>query len=122
MSSIAVKLPLRYDSQGGYQMIRSLAAAAQQNLKMLLLTNPGERVMIPSYGVGLKRYLFENFRSGVEADISAKIHQQVRIYMPYIRVGNIAFDTTQADRGKMQITLHYSIPQLGLTSAMDLSI
>jgi len=103
-------------------MISSLAAAAQQNLKMLLLTLPGERVMIPNYGVGLKRYLFQNFHSGVESDISAKIHQQVRIYMPYIRVGNIFFDTSNADSGHMQISLQYSIPRLGLSSTMNLAL
>mgnify|MGYP003354002300 CR=1 FL=1 len=32
----------------------------KQNFKILLLTNPGERVHFPKFGVGLRNYLFEN--------------------------------------------------------------
>jgi hypothetical protein len=121
MSSIAVKLPLMYDSDGGYQMLRTLASTAHQNLKMLILTEPGERIMIPEYGVGLKRYLFENSHSGIESDISSKIHQQVRRYMPYIKIRHIAFDQQEIDRGILQMRIHYSIPKLNHNSQLDIS-
>ena len=31
----------------------------KQNLKMILLTHPGERIMVPDFGVGLPRFIFE---------------------------------------------------------------
>ena len=54
MSSISPSLPLSLDEQDGYKMNKELVKAIQQNIKMLLLTVPGERVMDPDFGVGLK--------------------------------------------------------------------
>ena len=67
MSSLAVKLPLTRDSVDGFVMIKNLQTMVRQNFKMLLLTNPGERVMMPLYGDGLKQYLFEQFTSSTFA-------------------------------------------------------
>ena len=65
MASLSVKLPLKYSSIDGFVMNKSIQRMLQQNLKMLLLTNPGERVMAPTFGVGLKMYLFSNQYEGI---------------------------------------------------------
>jgi phage baseplate assembly protein W len=54
MSSLGVKLPLARDASDGYGMIKSFKTMIRQNFKMLLLTSPGERIMEPNFGVGLK--------------------------------------------------------------------
>ena len=59
MASYAVRLPLTQDTGDGYTMIKRIKTLVRQNLKMLVLTNPGERVMEPEYGVGIKTFLFE---------------------------------------------------------------
>ena len=56
-SSLAVKLPLSLDGVDGYTSIKSYRQLATQNLKMLVLTCPGERIMDPMFGVGLKNFL-----------------------------------------------------------------
>jgi len=71
MSSLSVALPLRYSTTDGYQMNKTIKRLIKQNLKMLLLTNPGERVMDPTFGVGLSAYLFENFAEDVYAEIDS---------------------------------------------------
>jgi phage baseplate assembly protein W len=62
-----------------------------QNLKMLILTNPGERVMEPEFGVGIKQFLFESFSSDVYARIDNKIREQVQEYMPIVTVEEVNF-------------------------------
>ena len=57
MSSIGVKLPLQRSTINGFGMNKEILSVVQQNLKMLILTIPGERTMIPNYGVGLKTFL-----------------------------------------------------------------
>ena len=39
MSSIGVKIPLAFDTNDGFKMLKSYRATVKQNLKMLLLTN-----------------------------------------------------------------------------------
>jgi hypothetical protein len=112
MSSLAVKLPLMYSQENGYMMIKSMLPMIQQNLKMLLLTDPGERVMIPTFGVGLRRYLFENFTETTYARIRQKINQQARTFMPYITINNIQFSPSDIDNGKLSIVINYVVPSL----------
>ena len=52
--------PLNIDSKFGYEMLVTIKQTTKQNLKCLLLTAPKERMMDPEFGVGLKKYLFEN--------------------------------------------------------------
>ena len=49
MSSIGIKLPLTYNSADGFTMIKTIRQMIKQNFKMLILTNPGERVMEPQF-------------------------------------------------------------------------
>tara|TARA_R100000808_G_scaffold23784_1_gene53285 strand:- start:3058 stop:3492 length:435 start_codon:yes stop_codon:yes gene_type:complete len=78
-------LPLVYTNESGpYDMLNTLSGIIKQNLKMLLLTSPGERIMMPDYGVGLKDYLFEHNTLTTIDDIKNKIIQQVDIFMPFL--------------------------------------
>ena len=57
MNGIGPKLPLqRDDVYGNYTLISSYAEEIKQNFKNLLLTAPGERMMNPDFGVGLRNY------------------------------------------------------------------
>jgi phage baseplate assembly protein W len=50
---ISAKLPLAYPkSDGPYLLTKDLTENTKQNLKTLIFTNPGERVMILDFGVG----------------------------------------------------------------------
>lgn len=78
-NGIDALLPLEQDKAGHfYELSKNVKQNIRQNVKMLLLTAPGERIMFPDYGVGLRRFLFEN---SPESDISRKITRQVRKYM-----------------------------------------
>jgi phage baseplate assembly protein W len=57
---LSIALPLSLDEKDGpYKSNMTLDEVAQQNIKMIVLTSPGERVMEPDFGVGIRNYLFE---------------------------------------------------------------
>ena len=105
MSSLAVKLPLMYSQENGYMMIKSMLPMIRQNLKMLLLTNPGERIMVPAFGVGMPTYLFENFDETTYAKIRARVKSQAKIFMPYITINSIQFIPEDMDNGKLSLII-----------------
>ena len=73
MNGIGPKLPLqRDDINGNYSLITSYAEEVKQNFKNLLLTAPGERMMNPDFGVGLRNFLFEP-----EPRISGMLRQKI---------------------------------------------
>lgn len=89
---ISPALPLDYDqSDGPYRLTKSMTEAIIQNFKNLVLTNPGERIMDPNFGVGIRQYLFELETLGVQNDIITKIREQVRRYLNAVEVLDIRF-------------------------------
>ena len=91
MSGISPKLPLSRDPEDGFALNKTLKAVARQNLKMLILTSPGERMMIPEFGVGLRNYLFENATDDVFFTLRGNITDQARRYLPYITINSVNF-------------------------------
>ena len=104
----------------------------RQNLKMLLLTDPGERVMDPQFGVGLKRFLFELDTPSLRRDIRKKIRQQIGIYMPYVNVLKIsiftpgenadALNTMGIESNALRINLAYRVTPTGVDNILELDI
>jgi phage baseplate assembly protein W len=89
---------------------------------MLILTNPGERVMIPDFGVGITAYLFENFSNSVYIDIENAIKKQTAKYLPVVSIQKITFDDSEPDRNKLAIAIHYSIPAINIKDLLEFTI
>ena len=89
---LSPKLPLQKDPADGYALNKDYIDLVKQNLKMLLLTSPGERIMHIDYGVGIRRMLFES-RSTVVRLLNTRIRSQVKTYMPYITITALEIHT-----------------------------
>jgi len=122
MSSLSVALPLRYSTTDGYEMHKTIRNMLKQNLKMLVMTNPGERVMEPTFGVGLQGYLFENFTSSTYAEINEKIKQQAKLYIPVIKILRVSFNDADIDRNTLGISIVYAIPKIGMKDLLEFTI
>ena len=122
MYSFGVQIPLTYDSISGFTELTSVKKTIKQNLKMLLLTNPGERVMDARFGVGIKRILFENFSSVNESEVEELIKQQVRTYLPVITGINVIFPSVDQDNNYLGIRIEYSIAQIATTDFIEITI
>tara|TARA_Y100000593_G_scaffold94243_1_gene192390 strand:+ start:410 stop:778 length:369 start_codon:yes stop_codon:yes gene_type:complete len=122
MASYGVALPIAKDSSDGFRMLKDIRKVFQQNLKMLLLTVPGERVMDPQYGVGISTYLFQNYSQNTGPEIETAIRNQTAIYMPSIQIDRIEFNVTDVDRNTIAFTLVYSLPNFGITDLLQFTI
>lgn len=122
MASFGVALPLTRNSSDGFTMLKSFVKVARQNLKMLILTAPGERVMEPDFGVGLRNFLFQNYSDSAYAAIEQKIKEQAQTYMPAITINYISFDAAQIDRNVLGIAINFSIPAIGASEMLEFTI
>ena len=124
MSSFAVKLPITRNNINGFTMIKDFKTLISQNLKMLVLTDPGERVMDPEYGVGARSYLFSNFSTTVYVDIETNIKKQVAKYMPMVIIDQVAFDKRPEtiDRNTLAMRIVYRIPAINITEMLEFTI
>jgi len=119
----SAKLPLQYNPEDGhYILLKSASSVGQQNLKMLVLTNPGERIMDPNFGVGISRFLFQQEASFTSGAISERILSQVSTYLPYIRITNIdIFERTDLSN-TYQLTIEYNIPKISNNRVLILNL
>jgi phage baseplate assembly protein W len=123
MSALGPKLPLfRDQTNGSYSLIYSLAEEIKQNFKNLLLTCPGERMMNPDLGVGVRNFLFLP-RQQITSELRQRIEGQVARYMPFIQLTKIQFnrginENMADDLNILSISIEYAAPSLDLTSEL----
>jgi phage baseplate assembly protein W len=119
MTTLGVKLPITRNSVHGFTMIEEVNTLIRQNLKMLVLTNPGERVMMPDFGVGIGSYLFENFSESIFVDIADAITRQAKKYLPVIIIRDIKFDSAAIEYNTLGVKIAYSIPSLNIEDLLE---
>ena len=103
-----VKQPLKASNvDGAFELIKEPTPAIKQNLKFLVLTSPGERIRVPSFGVGLRRYLFENLTPALQNTIRQRIVEQANLFMPYIQITAVLFDDSKIDENLLSVQINY---------------
>ena len=82
---IGVAFPL--DETNIFNGTETVIEQAKSNLINLLLTNKGERVNLPNFGIGIKRLLFEQNIS--KSILIKQIKKQAKYYIPNIDITDI---------------------------------
>lgn len=86
---IGAKFPLNGQQSktvgGFFNMSRTTEEQSVTNYINLLLTRKGERYMLPSFGVGLQDYLFEQNTEAIRTEIEFEIERQSAYWLPYIK-------------------------------------
>ena len=119
MSAFGVKLPLTKDSADGFTSLKRIEDTVRQNLKMLILTNPGEKIMDVNYGVGIKSFLFSSRYNFTQTEIEQKIRDQVSFYMPAVIIRKIDFNLQQ-EQQTLSLAIFYDIPDIGTKDLIQL--
>ena len=115
------RLPLDIGTRyAHYDLIDEVAELAKQNLKMIILTSPGERTWNPDFGVGAKRVLFEH-KSNARIYLNTKIREQVSKYAPYITIRNIGFETDD-DFSSANLRISFIVTAQSVEEILELSI
>jgi phage baseplate assembly protein W len=119
-TGLAVQIPLILDEEDGpYKLIKEYGTLVRQNFKMLLFTNPGERLMDANFGVGMRRFLFENASFSTLSEISSKISEQTAKYMPFLEIDDIDFADTDLDSNFLHVKITYTISPLSVTDILE---
>jgi phage baseplate assembly protein W len=116
LKPIQPRYPLKKDSKFGfYSAITTAEESLNQDFKFLLLTEPGSWPMNPDLGIGLKRYLFENYESELITGIRSVIQNQLTKFLPRVRLlsANIIAGDKEKDKNTLKINIRYLI--LGTT-------
>lgn len=116
------KLPLSFSLEGGYTLNKNIPEVAKQNLKNILLTNPGERIWDSNFGVGLKRFLFEQRVEQTFERIKDRIYSQVEEYLPYIEIQKIDIKSDEENENTIYLTISYYITSISIGDLIKITV
>lgn len=88
---------------------------ASDRMESLVGTFPGERVMLPDYGVNMPAYIFAPDITAQQDLISLNVQQSAAQWEPTLVVGEITPNISQSDVGIVSIDIQFSLsnnPQL----------
>lgn len=81
----------------------------RESLFILLSTTPGERVMQPAYGCGIKHMVFESVDHSSITALRDTIEQAVLFFEPRVTLHFVDIDTSELLEGVLRIGLDYSL-------------
>lgn len=85
---------------------------AKDNIKNLLLTQKGERLMQPDFGCDIWRVIFEQSVDGdIDLAIENSILEAVNIWLPYLSINQILIDNDdiQKDNNRIGLEINFSL-------------
>ena len=97
--SIGLNMPLQNESFTGYfGTTKTTLMAVKENIRMLLQTELGERMMQPRLGVNIRRYLFEQFTEETSMDLKSHVIEAFSFWLPFVDITEFNVDMA-ADEG-----------------------
>ena len=114
--------PLKKGENDVFELYTKTSQQAAFELKNLILTNPGENLSDFNYGVGLRRFLFDQNSRSTRSLIENRIVSQVSRYISLVTLieVRVVSDSDMIDSGETRIKIRYSVA--GELEVQDLEI
>lgn len=118
---IGITTPISFGTSGHsiFDMSYDIAVQIKDNLKNLLMTNHGERLMLGDYGADLLSLAFELTAEDADTAAARQILTATEKYMPFIELDTFEPSIEKSNEGNVilsKIKVIYSVPSLALTN------
>ena len=109
-------LPI-YKRPGGYFATEKTREVIKSDLRMLFSTAPGERVMLPTYGVKLRNLIFEPNDTVLESLLRRQISDAIRTWEPRVALNQLKI---RQKNELVQLDIGYTILSLSINDTLSL--
>lgn len=108
--AIGISLPIQLGGTG-FSQTYSTTEQMKSNIKNLLLTRKGERILQPEFGSGLHEILFDFNNDDIEGKIEDTINQAFEQWLPYVTIADIVVEQTDVlkDRNVVNLSLKFQV-------------
>lgn len=96
--AIGITLPIQRGNGGYFAQSYQTSEQVKSNIKNLILTRKGERLMHPNFGTDLYNSLFNQNTDDLEVEIERSIDRAIQEWMPYISIDEILVDQSNTNR------------------------
>ena len=95
--------------EGWFKGTTTTIDAVKINIKMLLKTEKGERLMQPNLGISLQRFLFEQMTQETFNNIQTEIIDAFDFWLPFVEIKDIEVSNKSVDSNSIVIDLAFNI-------------
>jgi len=108
--AIGITLPLQF-GENTFEQAFLTKDQVKSNIKNLLLTKRGERIIQPEFGSGLQALLFEPNVDDLEGRIEDTINDSLEQWLPYVTAEEIDIESTDElrDNNKLNVSIKFRI-------------
>ena len=108
--AIGISLPIQITNTAFEQTFQT-SEQVKSNIKNLLLTKRGERILQPEFGSGLQELLFEPNVDDFEGRIEDTINESLEQWLPYVTAEEIEVDSsdTLKDNNRINVSVKFRI-------------
>jgi len=117
-TGVGVAIP--FNAPGVFRTTYTTREATKSNLINFFLTNKGERYLNPTFGGGLRAFLFQQISEGSTEDLKQDIQQQLGLYFPQVIVESLNIDS-YPDINQINVVLKYNIADTGLSDTIEIA-
>jgi phage baseplate assembly protein W len=93
----------------------------KNNLINFFLTNPGERFLNPSFGGGLRAFIFEQITTDELEDLREDINEKLFLYFPNILIEDLIV-SGDPDINQVNVSLTYSVINTNITDNIEIEL
>lgn len=101
--------PPSFDWRDKKAVLVSQEEDIEQSLRILLSTVPGERVMQPAYGCGLRRMVFESVNESTLTEIRDIVAKAVLFFEVRITLEAVQVELDEMQQGVLKLRLDYRV-------------
>ena len=117
--SAAVGVDIPFNAPGVFRPNYTTAAAIKNNLINYFLTNPGERPLNPSFGGGLRAFIFQQITTDNLDFLEERIQQDLNTFFPNVAVGNLEI-LRQEDLNTITVSLTYNVINTNISDTLEI--
>lgn len=81
----------------------------RQAIRIILGTNPGERVMRPTFGAGLRAFMFEPINPATMSQLEGRVRDALIAWEPRVDVREVTVTQDVAQPGRLLVDLTYLV-------------
>ena len=119
--AVGVGINLPFSGEGVFTPNFQTQEAIKNNLINYFFTNPGERPGNPTFGAGLRKFIFTQIDTQDINFMKQDIQQKLIDNFPNVIVQDLSIGREQQDENKVIINITYSVSQTNITDDLQLS-
>ena len=117
---VGIGVDIPFNAGGVFTPNYETKKAIRNNLINFFLTNPGERPANPSFGGGLRNFIFEQLADDNVEFLKEDIENKLQTEFPDVVVGEVNVITNQ-DNNEVVVNIIYAVANTGIEDEINLS-